>query len=573
MLTELRVENFAIIDHLELQFDPGLITFTGETGAGKSILMIALDMLLGSRADNTHIRSGVERASVEATFHINPKVREPVHKILKQEDLLDDPQHITLAREIRRSGRNIARVNGRSVTLSLVRRLGEYLVDIHGQSEHLSLLRVREHLELLDRYAQIEEIISSYQQTFRELQSIQRELNELREREQEASRRSDLLSYQVNEIEAANLEPNEEDELLQERNRLGNAENLISLTQEALLALDEGSPENPATTDLFGQVVDALEELARLDPSQSDLSQHALSLFDGLADLNRNLRSYLDSMEFNPRRFEQVEERVSLIQSLKRKYGDTIEDILVFADEAKNELDDITHTSERIPELAAHESELFLRLGKLGQELSEKRRQAADKLVTAMEAELKDLRMSHARFKVRIQQRPDPDGLPLNDGSRVSFDRTGLDQVEFLIETNPGEGLKPLIKIASGGETSRLMLALKNVLARADNIPTLVFDEIDQGIGGRVGTIVGSKLRMLALDHQVLCITHLPQLAAFGQQHFRVHKVIKGGRMITLVEPIEGEDRIKELAQMMGEESESTLRSAQEILQTVGDLN
>jgi DNA repair protein RecN (Recombination protein N) len=572
MLTELRVENFAIIDQLELQFSKGLISFTGETGAGKSILMVALDILLGSRGDTTHIRSGDDRASVEAVFRIDPVVRESVHSLLNQEELLDDPNNLTLSRELRRNGRNVARVNGHSVNVSILRELGEYLVDIHGQSEHLSLLRVREHLGLLDRYANIEDTLSVYQLSYRRLKGIQRELNDLRQSERESTRRADLLSYQIDEIASANLETGEDEQLKNERNRLANAETLTSLCQEALLVLDEGIPNQPTAIDLIGQAVESIEKLVRLDPSKSSLNIQVTGLFDGVSELSRSLRYFMDSIEYDPQRLEQVEERLNLINTLKRKYGDTIEEILEFAQTAVQELETITLSNERIAELETLEKEVLIRLGEQGLELSKIRHQAANHLVQALESELNDLRMSQAHFRVDIHQQPDSEGISLNNETRVAFNRTGIDQIEFFIETNPGEGFKPLVKIASGGETSRLMLALKNVLARADNVPTLVFDEIDQGIGGRVGTVVGQKLRMLTDRHQVLCITHLPQLAAYAQQHFRVHKVIQNGRTITKVELVEGEARLEELASMMGEISVGTLRSAQEILHAVGDL-
>ncbi|MBU1661252.1 MAG: DNA repair protein RecN [Chloroflexi bacterium] len=572
MLTELRIENFAIIDQLELEFAPGLITFTGETGAGKSIIIGALDTLLGSRADNTLIRSGAARASIEATFRLTATVRKPLHAILEREDLLDDPDYLTLGRELRRNGRSVARVNGRSVGIRLMRAIGEYLVDIHGQSEHLSLLRVRQHLGLLDRYTDIVDTLAPYKETHRGLLSVRRELEALRQTEREAARRTDLLTYQINEIEAADLRPGEAEELREERNRLANAEGLASLSQGALQTLDEGTPESLAITDLLGQVVTSLGDLSRIDASQSALNLKANTIFEDLTELSSQLRSYSENIEFNPKRLDQVEERLNLVNNLKRKYGDTIEAVLAFGAQASSQLETITNAGKRIAELEAEQEKLLAKLGELGQALSEKRHATADQLQRALETELEDLHMSGARFQVDFQQRPDPEGVPLPDGQRVAFNANGLERVEFLIETNPGEGFKPLVKIASGGETSRLMLALKNVLARADHVPTLIFDEIDQGIGGRVGAVVGHKLWLLSNQHQVLCITHLPQLAAFGQQHFRVQKQIETGRTITQVTQVDGEDQLHELAQMLGKVSAATLQSAQDILKTVSEL-
>ncbi len=572
MLTELRVENFAIIDKLELQFFPGLITFTGETGAGKSIILGALETILGGRADSTLIRSGVERANVEATFFLPESARQAINTLLENEDLLDDPDHLTLGREIRRSGRNVARINGRSVGVSLLREVGEYLVDIHGQSEHLSLLRVSQHLGLLDRYADTEDLLTPYQQVYRQLQAAQKQLETLHKSERDAARRADLLVYQIDEIEAAHLKAGEEQELREERNRLANAEGLASLSQAALQLLDEGAPESPAVSDLLGSVVESLAQIARLDPAQASLAAQAESIFETINDLSLSLRAYLESIEFNPKRLEQVEERLGLIHNLKRKYGDTIEAVNAFAANAQKELEAINHAEERIAELEAEIQSLYPQLAERGLALSQKRRASAAELQRAVENELNDLRMAGARFQVDFQRRPDPQGVSLPDGERVAFDASGLERIEFLVETNPGEGFKPLVKIASGGETSRLMLALKNVLASADHVPTLIFDEIDQGIGGRVGTVVGHKLWRLARAHQVLCITHLPQLAAFGQQHFQVQKQVEQGRTLTHVAQVNDESRLQELAQMLGEVSVGTLKSAQELLQTARDL-
>jgi DNA repair protein RecN (Recombination protein N) len=572
MLTDLSIENFAIIDRLELHLLPGLITFTGETGAGKSIIIDAVEVLLGGRAEAVMIRSEAERATMEAVFKVPETIQPYLEAILEREELLEERGMVTLGREIRRNGRNIARVNGRNVNTNLLTEIGEYLVDVHGQSEHLSLMRVRQHLHLLDRFAGVEGLLTRYSDTYRRLQSVRRSLNDLRQAEADAARRADLLTYQINEIEAAHLRPGEDDELREERNRLANAEGLASLTQEALQILDEGLPENPSATDLLGNVIQVITSLARLDPSQEPLSEQAQLLLDNLADISHTLHLYQENIEFNPKRLDQVEERLNLLHNLNRKYGKTIEEVIEFASRAKQQLDEILHAEERIQELEHEEAELLQLLGVQGQELSDKRHHAAIQLAQAVEAELADLYMTGARFEVEFTQRPDPAGVPLKDGQRVAFDATGIEQVEFFVAPNPGEGLKPLVKIASGGETSRLMLALKNVLAKADQVPTLIFDEIDQGIGGRVGTVIGLKLWNLARTHQVLCVTHLPQLAAFGDQHFQVLKQVQEGRTHTIVENIEGEARLLELAQMMGEVSEGTRRSAQELLQLAASL-
>ena len=574
MLTELHIENFAIIERLDVNFASGLVTLTGETGAGKSIIIDAVETLLGGRAESIQVRSGAERASVEAVFRIPENSRDLIQAVLDREDLFDEPDFLNLAREVRLNGRNVARVNGRSVNTAILRELGEYLVDVHGQSEHLSLLRINQHQGLLDRYASSEpknplpKVLSAYTQAYQELQAVQHKLDEIRQAERDVARRADMLTFQIKEIESAHLQTGEEGTLREERNRLANAESLASLAQQALLALDEGTPESPAATDLLGQISQALSALTRLDPTQNNLDEAARSIFESLTDITRNIRLYLDNIEFNPKRLDQVEERLALIQSLKRKYGETLSAVLEFAVNAKSQLEQITHAEERLEELEKERAEIFLSLGRAGTELSQLRHDASTRLEKAIEVELADLNMCEAHFKVDIQQQPDMLGVALPDGNRVSYYPSGLEKIEFMIAPNPGEGFKPLTKIASGGETSRLMLALKNVLAKADHIPTLIFDEIDQGIGGRVGAIVGQKLRQLGRQHQVLCITHLPQLAAYGEQHFRVEKQIHSGRTLTRLRKLDGEERLVELAQMLGGLSEGTLQSARELLET-----
>jgi len=566
MLTELRIENFAIIDQLEIHFATGLITFTGETGAGKSIILDAIEALIGGRVDVSDIRKGADRSTLEAVFKLDGHTQQVVNEILLREELLDDPEYLTIGRELRQEGRTIARVNGRAVNVGLLREIGAYLVDIHGQSEHLSLLNVRQHLILLDRVAGSEELLSAYRETYLTLRAIRRELDQLRLAEKDAARRIDLLTYQINEIETAKVQMGEQDELRQERNRLANAENLAGYAQQALSILDEGSPESPAVTDLLGEVVQMLASLSKIDSQQTGLHEQVEGVALTLSELARDLRAYQDEIEFNPRRLEQIEERLELLHHLERKYGGSLESTLAFLDKARQELDQMTHATERIEALEAEEDECRLKLAEQAQRLSDRRYQFAEKLGNAVEKELADLNMAGAKFKVDLRLKPDGKGLKLTNGETVAFDESGIDQAEFLIAPNPGEGLKPMVKIASGGETSRLMLALKSVLAQADDIPTLIFDEIDQGIGGRVGTIVGEKLWQLGRQHQVLCVTHLPQLAAFGDQHFRVAKKLLAGRTTTQVEKLASEKREMELAIMLGGVSDGNLKAAREAL-------
>lgn len=572
MLTELHIQNFAIIDKLDLRFGPGLIILTGETGAGKSIILDAVVMLIGGKADTTFVRTDSDAAFVEGVFQLKGPEREAVHEVLKREELMDDPDYVVLMREVRREGRSVARINGRTVNVGLLKELGALLIDIHGQAEHLSLLDPRAHSGLLDRYADVSKPLNDYRQTYHSLLALRRELTDLRKAQSDADRRIEMLTYQVEEIEDAKLKVGEDEELRKERDRLANAESLAQNAQEALAILEEGSPETPAATDLIGQAAQALAALAKIDSGQSELSNQAEVMLDTLSDIIHDLRGYLEEIEFNPKRLDEVEERLDLIHSLVRKYGGSVPAVIAYGNESKKQLETITGAADRIAELEMQEAKLLEKLSKQGGVLSEKRKAAAETMGKGIELELDDLRMASAQFGVDFQTKPDPNGIPLADGTRLAFDQNGIDRVEFLVAPNPGEGLKPLAKVASGGETSRLMLGLKNVMARADEVPSLIFDEIDQGIGGRVGMVVGHKLWNLSRTHQVFCVTHLPQLAVFGDQHYQVQKLVDKGRTLTRVEPLEGEPRLLELSQMLGEVGEGTLRSAHELLQTARQM-
>ncbi len=568
MLKELRIENFAIIDQIELLFGDGLTAFTGETGAGKSILLDAIEALMGGRAETTMIRADAERANLEAVFTIPEQNRKEITDLLIAEELLDDQHEVVFNREIRRNGRNAARINGHAVSVTLMREIGSYLVDIHGQSEHLSLLTVRQHLSLLDRFADNAPLLEQYQHVYEQMKKVRTELELLRKTEQDAARQTDLLTYQIQEIDAANLEPGEEDTLRGELTRLANAEKLASLAQTAYTLLEESTPDAQSISGMLGEVTQSIQRLAHIDESLQDMADQSETAAAQLADISLSLQEYIDQIEYNPRRLTEVENRLVLITTLKKKYGPDEQAILDFADSARVQLENISHAEERIQEMEQKEALLLEQLSAAALALSESRQSAAQSLSQQVEKELADLKMAGARFSVQLEHKPQEDGVPLQNGSRVRFTRTGIDQAEFLIAPNPGEGLKPLVKIASGGETSRLMLALKNVLAKADTIPVLVFDEIDQGIGGRVGAIVGEKLWQLGRSHQVLCVTHLAQLAAYGNQHFHVYKRIDDGRTHTIVEELRGAQRLGELALMFGSDSEANRIAAREAVET-----
>ncbi len=568
MLTELRIENFAIIDKLELQFSAGLIIFTGETGAGKSIIMDALEMLLGGRADPTVLRADAERANVEGIFKLTGVNKEAVNEILTREDLLDEENFVTLSREVRREGRSIPRINGRSVNVALLKEIGKFLVDIHGQTEHLSILDPHTHLGLLDRFSNVEDLLVNYRKNYHELLVVRKELAEIRSAQEDAARKIDMLKFQLNEIQAAHLKAGEDEELTMERDRLSHSESLATNAQQALQLLDEGPNDSPSISEQFGLVVKALSAVARVDVRKTDLYSRAEEILDSIADISNEIHNYVETIEYNPRKLDDVQIRLDMIKNLQKKYGGSCESVIAFGEKVKKDLDNITNSAEITADLEQKEKVLLEELVNFAKKLSEKRKMTAADLSSKIEKELDDLKMASAQFGVDFQTRSDPNGLQLEGNGRIAFDATGFDRVEFLVAPNPGEGLKPLAKIASGGETSRLMLALKNTLANADQIPSLVFDEIDQGIGGRVGGVVGQKLWHLGREHQVLCITHLPQLAAFGDQHYRVQKIVHNSRTSSEVTLLDGDDRLLELAQMLGEVTEGTLRSAHDILQS-----
>ena len=572
MIKELRIENFAIIDKIELLFGEGLSTFTGETGAGKSILLDAIEALMGGRAETTMIRANAERANLEAVFAIPDHNREAILDLLRKDELLDSEEEILFNREIRRNGRNTARLNGRMVTVSLMREIGSYLVDIHGQSEHLSLLSVRQHLNLLDRFANNANLLQNYRTVYADISAVRAKLDQLRQAEKDAARQTDILQFQIQEIEAAKLEPGEEDSLRNELSRLANAEKLASLAQTAYTLLEDSTPEAQSIGDMLGEVSRAVRGLAKIDQELTEIAEQADSLAIQASEIALTLQDYIDKVEYNPKRLNQVETRLGLLTTLKKKYGPDEEAVLAFAEQAREKLDNISHAEERIAEMEEKEARLLGLLAQAARRLSESRMTAADTLGSSVEKELADLKMAGARFSASISHKPDETGVDLGDGEKVRFTGSGVDNVEFLIAPNPGEGLKPMVKIASGGETSRLMLALKNVLANADTIPTLIFDEIDQGIGGRVGATVGEKLWQLGASHQVLCVTHLPQLAAFGNQHFHVMKKVIDGRTVTVVEVLNDARRVSELAQMFGGQNEVNLAAAQETLNSASDF-
>jgi DNA repair protein RecN (Recombination protein N) len=564
MLVELEVRDFAIVDHLVCRLSPGFNVLTGETGAGKSIIVDAVAQLLGERSDSTTVRAGCERALVQGVFDLGggwPRLT----ALLDAYGVPGEPR-LVISREVSAAGGSTARVNGRLVPIRALAEIGALLVDIHGQSENATLKRASEHVGLLDRYAGLMPERERLAERVGALRRLEDELATLQQDEALLQRRAELLAFQAEEIRLAHLSEAEEADLLAERQRMLNAERLATLADRAYAALRDESGEGAAALDLVAQAVDAIESLARIDPDAESLRAALIAAGEVIAEQAGLLRAYRDHVEFDPARVEVVEERLVLISDLKRKYGADIPGVLTFADRAETELARITTSTERIAALESDRGRLLDEIGGLGGALSARRRAAGERLARGVEVELEALGMTGSRFEVALDRRPDPTGAPV-DGERYAFDATGIDQVSFLVSTNPGEPVRPLVRIASGGETARLMLALKSMLSAADEVPCLIFDEIDAGIGGRVGAVVGRKLWGVGAGHQVLCVTHLPQVAAFGDTHLHVRKTLTDGRTVTAMSRVDGDLRVDELASMLGSDTAAARRNAEQLLQ------
>ncbi len=580
MLRLLSVTNFATIERLEMELAPGFNVLTGETGTGKSIIVDALSLLLGGRADGGMVRSGARRSRVEGIFLLNGDLTQKINAVMDEYEIDSGEEEMILAREVNLDGRNTCRVNGRIVPLRLLSTLAEYLVDIHGQNQHLSLFRVREQMDILDRYGGLWQLRTQVAEQVRQLTEVHREIDRLRTEEQELAQRVDFLRYQVGEIGAANLRPAEDEDLVLERDRVANAERIIALSDHAYRALYESFDRQESVMDLIGQVAQDLAQLEQLDPSLSQDLASVDALTHQIDELARTLRSYRDSVEYNPDRLQELEGRLDLIRGLKRKYGSSIEEILAFAEKASEDLEKLYHSEEHTEELKSREMELREQVGTLAGQLSEARRRAAKSLADAIEEEVAGLAVEHTQVHVDIRQSDSEGGVPVGTGDSgpystplggggvrcFAFNSTGIDSVEFLVSLNPGEPPRPLARTASGGEAARLMLAIKTILSTTDRIPILVFDEIDAGIGGRVGSVLGQKLWGLCRDHQVLCVTHLPQIACYADRHAKAIKLASHDRTMTSVEVLADEARVTELSQMLGSDSGVTRSNAIEML-------
>ena len=549
MLIELTVRNLAVIEETRLVLGPGLNVVTGETGAGKSLLIDALEFVLGGPADRTLIRAGADGASVEAVFHLAGIAPALGEALARNGVEIGDDGTLVLLRETHRQGRTVSRMNGRACPVSAVREVGAGLVDIHGQGSHLSLLKPAYQLQLLDAHAGADGQRDAVAQDVAQIRRIEAELAGLAAGSRLAEQQQDLLRFQVSEISEAGLLPGEEAALIRERDVLANAR----MIQEACAAAYEALYGDSANAnDLVAQAILALRR--SVDPAGA-LAAQVDALEESAAKLSeaaRDIRAYADTVEGDPARLREIEDRIETVRSLKRKYGDTEEAVLAFAEEAQSKLEGYDTSDEHRVELEATLEATRAHLGEQAWTLSLVRRAAAEQLAGEAAAQLVELGMERVRFEAVVSQRTAEDGVPCADGKRYVFDATGIDTVEFMVETNPGEGMKPLSRVASGGETSRLMLALIGALRSAGGEPSLVFDEIDSGIGARASEVVGRKLWALGGSAQVLCVTHLPQIAAYADRHFRVQKAVQDERTFAGARALERAERVGELAEMLG---------------------
>ena len=569
MLTQLTIRNFAIIDLLQIDWHTGLNVITGETGAGKSILIDAVGALLGDRLGPEVVRSGAQRALVEGVFTLSDDPLPDLTAVLDEYGLVPEDGALIVSREIAGSGgRGGARINGRGVPLAVLQELGELLVDVHGQSAHMALLRACEQLDYLDRYANVLTERAAVARVVRELRATRELRRKLVAEERETARLEDMLRHELAEIESAALQDeDEEDQLLVQRARLQHVERLRQAALAAYQALmggddNEDAVDRPGAVDLLGQAVSACADAGKIDPSLATEGEALNGALIQAEESARSLRDYLDAVDADPEALERTAERLFLIGDLKRKYGESIREILAYAAEARQRLGEIEHRSERLAELSTREEELEIELGGSVAALSVRRQVAAQEFSTAVERELADLRLAGAQFVVSVAQTPDPEGLAVG-GRKLTVDLSGVDRVEFLLATNPSEEPKSMARVASGGELARIALALKTVLSRAETRPTLIFDEIDVGVGGRTAPVVGEKLwAVAATGHQVLCVTHMPQVAAFADCHYVVARA--GETQVTV---LDDDQRIEELAAMLaGTATDAARQSARELL-------
>lgn len=553
MLEHLHIRNVALIKESEISFGDGLNILTGETGAGKSMIIDSLQFALGGRAGKDFLRHGEKQAAVEALFSVQSQAL--TEKLAENGIVPEEDGTLLITRTLSEAGKSVCRINGSTVTVGMLKEIAEDMIDIYGQHEHESLLNPVKHIRLLDRFcgAGFGEAMEEYKNSRQRLKDLEKQLTILIGDESQREQRMDMLLFQKEEIEAAELQEGEEDALLEQKKRLSSMERLIRLTGESVTLLYDGDDRAPSACDQLGDALAKLQEAAEYDAALSPLADALADGYAAVEDCARELKREAEEQEADPEELERIEERLQLFYKLKRKYGGSIEAVLEFYEKAVQELEFLSNSSEKAAELSAKKAAEEKRLSALAETLTARRRATAEQVEEQIETALHDMEMKHARFHIQIEEKAD-------------WGADGKDKVEFLISANAGEPLKPLAKIASGGEMSRVMLALKTVLVDADEIGTFIFDEIDTGVSGRTARRVGEKMRFLGGKRQLLCITHLPQIAAMADNHFLIEKESDAGETVTRVTALDEEGAVREVARLMNDVTETTLAAARELL-------
>ncbi len=563
MLLELNIQNFAIINEIKISFSKGLNVLTGETGAGKSIIIDAISLVLGSRADKEFVRSGSEKTTIEALFFIENM--KDIEKSLESYGIQKENDNtLLITREIYNTGRSTSRINGRTVTLSMLNEITSKLIDIHGQHDHQSLLRSERHLEFIDSLGdeRVIDIKEKVKRGYEELQILKSRLKSLVQDEMEKERKMDLLNFQIEEIDEARLIGGEEEALISEYNLLSNAENIAIALSDAITNLDSDFYGNKSIIDALNNIYISLHKISKHSDDITNFENIFESVIYQLQDLTREIRYYQEKIEYNPERLKFLDERLDLINKLKRKYGKTIEEVLEYRDKINRELTFLLNCEEEIKIIKSKIQKCETEMNNICNDLTKERTSISDKFEKEITKELSEVNMPKVKFDVKIEK-------------MEHFTPNGLDKIEFLISTSPNEPLKSLAKIVSGGEMSRIMLAFKSILAEIDKIPTLIFDEIDTGISGRTAQIVGEKIANIASNHQVICITHLPQIAALADSHYLILKKTTDKESTTEIVRLDYDERVEELSRLLGGVilTETTKQHAREMIEMSKKIN
>lgn len=551
MLQELSIKDFAIIDEIQISFQPKMTVLTGETGAGKSIIIDALGLLAGGRGSTEFIRKGEKKAVIQGLFTLPREAN--TYNILEEYGIDSEDGQIILQRDLYRGGRNICRINGMMVNLATLRKVGETLIDIHGQNEHQELMKPENHIDLLDEYdKKTSQLRNQYQVVYQNYRKLKLSMEKKEADEKAWAQRLDMLNFQVKEIEETGLKINEEDELVEEKNKLDNFQAIHDALELSYQIL---SGEKIDVVGNLGNAMNELSDVSDLSENLQEINTKISDAFYSLEDAARDISDELDSMEWNGERLNEIEERLELIHQLKRKYGDTIEDILHYHSRIEKELREMENAEQNSEKQERQLSEALEKVKELAIKLSKQRKKSAKKLEKMIHEQLSALYMDKAVFEVKC----------LNNSKLYS---KGIDKVEFYIQTNPGEEMGPLAKIASGGELSRIMLALKTIFSQKMGVTSIIFDEVDTGVSGRVAQAIAEKISQISNNSQVLCITHLPQVAAIADNHYYISKSVNDGRTETSLKELDEKQKIREIARMLSgsEITELTLKHAEELI-------